>query len=141
VPITEMELVRYIKKLTQRGLPPTREMIRNSSSEVAKRQLGKGWVTRFINRNQTHLISQWTTGIDRSPHQAESITKYRLHFDLLHSEMKEYNISLRYTYNMDEKGFLIGVMGRTKRVFTRRQWDKKKVRRLSKMVHLSLSPF
>jgi hypothetical protein len=42
--------------------------------------------------------------------------------------MKEYNISPRHTYNMDEKGFLIGVTGRTKRVFTRRQWEKKEVR-------------
>ena len=34
-PQQEMELVRYIKRLTKRGLPPTREMIRNFSSEVA----------------------------------------------------------------------------------------------------------
>jgi transcriptional regulator with XRE-family HTH domain len=67
-PQQEIELVQYIERLTKRGLPPTREMIRNFSSEVAKRQLGEGWVTRFINRNQTHLISQWTTGIDRNRH-------------------------------------------------------------------------
>ena len=31
--------------------------------------------------------------------------------------MKEYDILLRNTYNMDEKGFMIGVIGKTKRVF------------------------
>jgi transcriptional regulator with XRE-family HTH domain len=41
-PQQEMELVRYIETLTKRGLPPTREMIRNFSSTVAKRQLGEG---------------------------------------------------------------------------------------------------
>jgi predicted DNA-binding protein YlxM (UPF0122 family) len=54
----EIELVQYIGKLTKRGLSPTREMIKNFSSEVAKRQLGESWVTRFINRNKIDLISQ-----------------------------------------------------------------------------------
>jgi hypothetical protein len=40
-PQQEMELVQYIVTLTKRGLPPTREMIRNFSSTVAKRQLGE----------------------------------------------------------------------------------------------------
>jgi hypothetical protein len=30
--------------------------------------------------------------------------------------VKEYDILLRNTYNMDEKGFMIGVIGKTKRV-------------------------
>jgi len=29
---------------------------------------------------------------------------------------------------MDEKGFLIGMVGRSKRIFSKRQWDKKEVR-------------
>jgi transposase-like protein len=33
--LQELELVRYITKLTKQGLPPTREMIRNFLSEVA----------------------------------------------------------------------------------------------------------
>jgi hypothetical protein len=42
--------------------------------------------------------------------------------------MREYNILPRHTYNMDEKGFLTGVMGRTLRIFSKRMWDKKEVR-------------
>ena len=34
-PQQELELVRYIKTLTEKGLPPTREIIRNFSLEVA----------------------------------------------------------------------------------------------------------
>ena len=56
-PQQELELVRYIKGLTKRGLPPTREMIRNFSSEVAHQQLSESWVTRFINRHKIHVIS------------------------------------------------------------------------------------
>ena len=66
--------------------------------------------------------------MDRNRHQADSGFKYKLYCDLLHQKMEEYNVEPRNTYNMDEKGFLIGVTGRSKRVFTRRQWEKKEVR-------------
>tara|TARA_R110002003_G_scaffold2091_1_gene24018 strand:+ start:1866 stop:2123 length:258 start_codon:yes stop_codon:yes gene_type:complete len=29
----------------------------------------------------------------------------------------------RHTYNRDEKGFLIGLTGRSKRIFSKRMWD------------------
>jgi transposase-like protein len=56
-PQQELELVQYVEGLTNKGLPPTREMIRKFSSEVAHQQLSSGWVTRFINRHKIHLIS------------------------------------------------------------------------------------
>ena len=83
-PQQELELVRYIKTLTERGLSPTREMIRNFSSEVARQQLSESWVTSFINRHEIHLISKWTTAMDRTRYLADSESKYRLYFELLH---------------------------------------------------------
>ena len=47
-PQQEQELLRYIRQLTDRGLPPTRAMIRRFASDIAKRELGKGWVDRYI---------------------------------------------------------------------------------------------
>ena len=127
-PQQELELVRYIKTLTERGLPPTREMIRNFSSEVAHQQLSESWVTRFINRHKIHLISKWTSAMDRTRHLADSESKYRLYFELLHQKITEYHLEARDIYNIDEKGFLIGLIGRSKRIFSRRQWEKKEVR-------------
>jgi hypothetical protein len=66
--------------------------------------------------------------MDRNRHQADSEAKYRSYFDLLKSKIAEYDIDPRYTYNMDEKGFLIGITGRSKRVFSRRMWEQKEVR-------------
>ena len=108
-------------------MPPTREMIRNFASTIAEEQLSESWVTRFINRHSIHLISRWATGMDSNRHQADSGDKYSLYFDLLGDKIKEYNIEPRHTYNMDEKGCLIGVVGRSKRVFSRRMWEKKEV--------------
>jgi hypothetical protein len=42
--------------------------------------------------------------------------------------MRGYNILPCPTHNIDEKGFLTGVMGRTLRIFSKRIWDKKEVR-------------
>ena len=39
-PQQEEQLVRYIQRLTEQGIPPTRSMIRNFASQVAKKQLG-----------------------------------------------------------------------------------------------------
>jgi hypothetical protein len=124
----ERELVRYIEGLTKRGLPPTRTLIQNFASNVAKSPVSKSWVTRFLNQNSIHLISKWTVGMDRNRHQADSGAKYSLYFDLLRDKISQYNIEPRHTYNMDEKGFLIGITGRSKRVFSRRMWERKEVR-------------
>jgi hypothetical protein len=126
-PQHEKELVQHIESLTKRGLPPTQEMIRNYASQIAHEHVGDGWVTRFINRQKIHLISKWTTGMDRVCHKADSEAKYKLYFDLLHQKMQEYNVDPAHTYNMDEKGFLIGITGRSKRVFSRRMWEKREV--------------
>ena len=66
--------------------------------------------------------------MDRTRHLADSESKYRLYFELLHQKITEYHLEARDIYNMDEKGFLIGLIGRSKRVFSRRQWEKKEVR-------------
>ena len=127
-PQQEQELIRYIEKLTQRGLPPTRPMIQNFAACIAKTSVSKAWVTRFINRNSTHLISRWTAGIDSNRHKADSGAKYSLYFDLLQQKISKYDIEPCHTYNMDEKGFLLGITTRLKRVFSRQLYESKEVR-------------
>jgi hypothetical protein len=119
-PQEELELVRYIEGLTKRGLPPTREMIQNFSSAVAYQQLSESWVTRFIHRHKLELISKWASAMDRTRHLADSESKYRLYFELLSQKITQYNLEARDIYNMDEKGFLLGVVGRSKRIFSKR---------------------
>ncbi|KAF1965117.1 hypothetical protein BU23DRAFT_585195 [Bimuria novae-zelandiae CBS 107.79] len=62
------------------------------------RGLSDRWVSRFITRHQIYIILKWTTAIDR---------------------ITEYHLKARDIYNMDEKGFLIGLIGRSKRIFSR----------------------
>jgi hypothetical protein len=102
-------------------------MIQNIGSTIAHEQLSEAWVTRFLNRHPDTLTSKWSTGMDATRHKADSHLKYKLYFDLLHAKMKEYKVLLENLYYMDEKGFMIGVIGRSKRVFTPRQWEQKEV--------------
>jgi transposase-like protein len=41
-PQQELTLVKYIEDLTKRGLPPTRDMIRNYASEICHNHVGDG---------------------------------------------------------------------------------------------------
>jgi hypothetical protein len=41
--------------------------------------------------------------------------------------MEEHEIQPHNSYNMDEKGFMIGVIGNSKRTFTCTQWERKEV--------------
>jgi hypothetical protein len=54
----EQELVNNTQGLTEHGLPPTRSMIQNLASGVAKVDVSARWVMRFLARNSLHLTSK-----------------------------------------------------------------------------------
>ena len=118
-PQQEYELVQYIERLGRQGLPPTRAAIQNFGSQLAGKRVGKSWVDRFMVRHRDHLIPRWTTGIDNNRHKADSGEKYKLYFDLLESKIERYRILPHLIFNMDEKGFMLGVLSRSKRVFSK----------------------
>jgi hypothetical protein len=61
-------------------------------------------------------------------YHADSQCKYELYFELLHHLIVQYDVQPHNMYNMDEKGSMIGVTGRSKHVFSQLQWELKKVR-------------
>jgi hypothetical protein len=119
-PQQEQELLQYIRKLTEQGLPPTQAMIRRFGSDIAKKELGKNWVDQYIQRHKVDLISRWATEIDRTRHQADSQSKYSLYFELLCSKLSQYDIEPCNMYNIDKKGFMLGVLTCSERVFSRK---------------------
>ena len=116
-PRDEAELVKYIRGLTKRHLMPTRQMIINFTTPLCAWEPSDSWVTRFLHRNKEMLITAWTTPMESSRHRADSGAKYSKYFELLHQKVAEYDLQPENTYNMDEKGFMIGVSSRSKRVF------------------------
>jgi hypothetical protein len=112
------EVVDYIESLTAQCLPPTRAMIRNFASTIAKTQVSKKWVDRFVSQNQDRLTSRWTDAIDQVRHQANSGHRYKAFFEELYSQIEKNKIQARHSYNMDEKGFLLRKIRKLKRIFS-----------------------
>jgi hypothetical protein len=54
-PQQEDELVLYIRSLTARRLPPTRAMVQNFASEIARERVSERWVSRFLIRHNDSL--------------------------------------------------------------------------------------
>lgn len=116
-PRDEVELVQYIRRLTERHILPKTQMIINFATPLCRWEPSDSWVTRFLTRNSNTLITAWTNPMDTNRHNTDSSERYRLYLNLLHGKVTEFDVLPENTYNMDEKGFMIGVLGKTKRVF------------------------
>jgi hypothetical protein len=119
----EDELVNYLESLTARRLPPTRAMIQNLTSELARERVSERWVSRFLIRQHSHLTYRWSDATDRELHQADSGQRYKAFFEELYDRIARHKIEPQHSYNMDEKGFLLGCIGKSKRLFSRTLWE------------------
>jgi hypothetical protein len=122
-PQQEDELVLYIKSLTARRFPPTRAMIQNFACKVAHERVSERWVSRFLVRHNNSLTSRWTDAMDRDRYQADSGHRYKAFFEEIYDQMTRHDIQLEHSYNMDEKGFLLGTIGKSKRIFSKTLWE------------------
>ena len=127
-PEREAELVRYIETLTERRLPPTKVMVQQFASQLAGKPVSEVWVKRFLRRHPNHLISRSGKAMAKERTKADSGAKYSLYFKLLHDKIDEYNVQPSHIFNMDEKGFQLGRVGRTNRVFNKKLYESKGVR-------------
>jgi hypothetical protein len=127
-PEREAELVRYIETLTERRLPPTKVMVQQFASQLAGKPVSETWVKRFLRRHPNHLISRSGKAMAKERTKADSGPKYSLYFKLLHEKIEEYNVQPIHIFNMDEKGFQLGRVGRTNRVFDKKLYESKGVR-------------
>ncbi|RAQ99893.1 pogo transposable element [Stemphylium lycopersici] len=112
----------YIDIAANCGLPPSKPMIRNFASQIAQKDVGKNWADRFVRRHQIDLILHWASGLDRNRFKADSAFKYTIYFELLKRKIEQYNV--------DEKGFLISVLSKMKRVFSRSAFEEGKLRHI-----------
>jgi hypothetical protein len=115
----ESELVRYIERLSEEALPPTRAIIKKYVAHIAEWEPSDSWVTQFLQRNKDTLTIKTAHGINRDRHKADNIDQYYNYFRLIHDKIEKYNVEPQNIYNIDEKGFLLRVTSRSKRVFSK----------------------
>jgi hypothetical protein len=115
----EKELLKYIRRLCERCLPPTPRIVANIAQEICGEEPSKNWSTRFVARHKDQLDARYLNTLDLARHRADSKASYEHYFGVLSARIKKYDILPENMYNMDEKGFLIGRLQKTQRVFTK----------------------
>jgi hypothetical protein len=76
----EETLVKYINKLSDRGLPPTPQMVKNLAEELAKLKVGKNWTARFCERHAHRLSSLYLRAIDHKRKIADNSYHFEHYF-------------------------------------------------------------
>jgi hypothetical protein len=67
----EETLIGYINDLTNRGMPPTPQMIRNFAQDIIGGPVGKNWTGDFTRRHGNRIKSVYIRNIDNERVKAE----------------------------------------------------------------------
>jgi hypothetical protein len=126
-PTQEHVLIGHINHLTEVGLPPTPAMVRNFARDIGGKEPGRSWISRFVERHSKELLRGYLRPLDSARHKADSEWQYQLYFDLLAKKIDEYEVFPSNIYNMDEKGFLIGFLTKSKRIYSETYFESRKL--------------
>ena len=73
----EETLIGLINSLTDRGLPPTSQIVRNLAQEMIGRPVGKNWTGDFVKRYKNRLRSLYLRNIDSQRIKAEYAPSFK----------------------------------------------------------------
>ena len=81
----EEVLIVHVNKLTNRGIPPTSQMVKNLAEEIAGCPVGKNWTGNFVKRHSNRLKSHYLRAIDNSRKKAEYVPRFRDFYERVES--------------------------------------------------------
>jgi hypothetical protein len=70
-------LLHYIRRLTDKGYPPTHDMLRNFVWEITGIEVGKCWPNRFVQRFADNLAVGYLKPLDAARKAADSLESYK----------------------------------------------------------------
>ena len=129
----ERSIVNWIKKLTSWGFSPRvdmvmeramwlysqRDIIRVTSANTftvgphEESYLSRSWFTRFKKRNP-ELVTTFSRRLESSRAAHNNPEHVQSFFQLYQSTVAKYNVKPQNVWNMDEKGYMIGVSASSK---------------------------
>ncbi|KAF2176049.1 DDE-domain-containing protein [Zopfia rhizophila CBS 207.26] len=124
----ENNLISYIRKLTAMSLPPTNAMVENFIHDLTGHWVHKDFVTGWWKKHSDILGSSYLTLIDLQRIKADNNFLYGRYFDFVKKKIAEYDIQPHNMYNMDEKGFLIKVLNKQKRIYCKSDYQSGKLK-------------
>jgi hypothetical protein len=75
----EEVILSHISTLSDRGMPPTPQILENLIVEIVRRPIGQCWIRRFCQRHQDEIKSIYLRGIDQTRKIADN-SQYFKHF-------------------------------------------------------------
>jgi IS5 family transposase len=129
LPYQEKALVKWVAQMEATGFPPRLDLFKAVAAELAKKRaedegdpklakIGTTWQRGFLDRHP-ELSAKYATKLDVPRAIASQPGPIRHYFGVLGRLRKQYKFKKENTYNMDEKGFMLGMGARVK-VITRR---------------------
>jgi hypothetical protein len=114
----EVCLVDWIRQLERWNFPPLVSRVVDMAHEILKARgdynpLGKHWIQKFFLR-APELNTRWSQPLDKDRCSGMTYEIVNDWFELIEGVQKEYHIEKADTYNMDEKGFNLGSIGKEK---------------------------
>ena len=117
-PAQEQALVKWACFQDDRGIPPRLDLLKDKAQAILQeiqpgQALGKRWMDRFIKRH-SELQTRFSQRLERQRSVASNPRVLEHHFRLFEKALKEYKIKEVNIWNMDEKGFLLGIAAKVK---------------------------
>ena len=79
----EKTLIEQINHLTDRGIPPTSQMVKNMAEAMIGDSVGKNWTGEFVRRHKTELKSTYLSNIDKQRTKAEYAPSFEHFYQLV----------------------------------------------------------
>jgi hypothetical protein len=128
-PYQEQALVKWVAQMESTGFPPRLDLFKAVAEHLAKQraedegdpklaEIGTTWLRGFFDRHP-EISAKYAVKLDLVRALAGQPGPIRRYFELLGKLLKKYGFKKENMYNMDEKGFMLG-MGNRAKVITHR---------------------
>jgi hypothetical protein len=128
--LEELALVEWCHQLEAWGFPPKVESLRRMAIDMLLdkedlEELGINWQERWLDRHPD-LKSKFIPPLDKERAMAHSVGVFERYFALFWAIIEEYDLYPEDIHNMDEKGFMQGVIAKERVIVSRDQHFKGK---------------
>lgn len=106
-----------------RNYTPVLQATSSESLPTIAKTVGKNWYKKFLARHEDLKVMH-SRYLDHSRAQNNNPTLIKECLNLYHTTCDQYNIKTENKYNMDEKGFLLGLVTSTKVIVTRKEQNR-----------------
>ena len=97
-------------------------MVKCFVKDITGIDVGKNYINEFWQKFDGQFLGGYIAPVDLKRKRADNAFLYSLYFQILCQKIEQYSVLLENTYNMDEKGFLLGCLTKLYQIFSKKAW-------------------